>query len=323
MALHWSAQPAADRIIDELSRLYPENAFASPAFVAARQKMGYAAWVLALRDDGGAMTLGCAAYLKKGRLNTVLEMPSMPPAPADSQFWSSLVDLCGRNGVTRLELDSFGSPPGAALPDLAGRCERGARTEFVLDLSAAAAAPMSSNHKRNIKRGAKAGLVVRRTREAAALGEHRGLMERSMQRRRTRGEDIAAGGEPIEEQAYLACGAGELFQAIDGEEVRSSILVLGAPAGAYYHSAGSSPEGMATGASHFLIDQVAQTLRAEGKLRFNLGGADLGSSLATFKQGFGTMPVALTAGACDVGTGWRRVLVQAVELVRGRGARTA
>ena len=201
MALHWSAQPAADRTIDELSRLYPENAFACPAFVAARQQMGYAAWVLALRYDGGAMRLGCAAYLKKGRLNTVLELPSMPPAPEDSPFWSSLLAFCSESGVTRLDLDSFGAPPGAVLPDLTGRCERRARTEFVLDLSTAAAPSMSSNHKRNIKRGAKAGLGVRRTCEAAALDEHRGLMERSMQRRRTRGEDIAAAGQPIEEQA--------------------------------------------------------------------------------------------------------------------------
>jgi GNAT superfamily N-acetyltransferase len=94
------------------------------------------------------------------------------------------------------------------------------------------------------------------------------------------------------------------------------VLLLRAATSGYYQSAGTSPEGMAIGASQFLIHAVAQALRAEGASTFNLGGADDGSSLARFKAGFGARCIALPSAQCYVGPRWRRLATRGVELVR-------
>ena len=45
-------------------------------------------------------------------------------------------------------------------------------------------------------------------------------------------------------------------------------------------------------------------------------GADDGSSLARFKEGFGKRRVALPSARCEVGPGWRRMATRAIEWVR-------
>jgi lipid II:glycine glycyltransferase (peptidoglycan interpeptide bridge formation enzyme) len=96
--------------------------------------------------------------------------------------------------------------------------------------------------------------------------------------------------------ALLASRAGEIFQAVDGDRVLSSILVLRSSTGAYYQSAGTSPEGMKVGASPFLISQVAGILRQEGVQIFNLGGAgEDNPGLQRFKAGFNVRQISLQA----------------------------
>ena len=51
------------------------------------------------------------------------------------------------------------------------------------------------------------------------------------------------------------------------------MLLLFSPRVAYYHSAGTTSEGMHLGASPYLITEVAARLRVRG-LEFNLGGAE-------------------------------------------------
>ena len=117
-------------------------------------------------------------------------------------------------------------------------------------------------------------------------------------------------------KTLLECGSGELFQATLADEVLSSILIVRASAGAYYQSAGTSPEGMESGTSHFLINSVEERLREAGLRTFNLGGAPQGSTLARFKAGFGARAVPLIAVTLDVGPTWRRKLTTLVELAR-------
>jgi lipid II:glycine glycyltransferase (peptidoglycan interpeptide bridge formation enzyme) len=235
---------------------------------------------------------------------------------ADSPFWSGLREFCRHHRITMLQIDTFGSPAGAEIPAFGSHCTRRPRCEFVLDLAGDLPAMLGSNHKRNVKKAQKAGLVVSRTRSAEAASVHRALMSQSMDRRRSRGESVERIGPSLEDMTLLQSGAGELFQALDGSTVRSSVLVLVAPKGGYYQSAGTSPEGMAVGASHFLIHGIASQLSAVGARVFNLGGADEASSLARFKQGFGASPVHLPSASCYVGPSWRRRVTRGMALLR-------
>jgi lipid II:glycine glycyltransferase (peptidoglycan interpeptide bridge formation enzyme) len=107
-----------------------------------------------------------------------------------------------------------------------------------------------------------------------------------------------------------------LYQAVRDGIVMSSILLLRSKHTAYYQSAGTSPEGMSVGASHFLIYNVGKKLRDDGVRIFNLGGAPEGSSLARFKSGFGASEVSLEACSCYVGPVWLKQIRTAVTLLR-------
>ena len=72
-------------------------------------------------------------------------------------------------------------------------------------------------------------------------------------RRRTRGEAVSDAAASQDHRAFLESGAGELFQAVSGSTVLSSVLVLRASTSGYYQSAGTSQDGMAIGASAAVI----------------------------------------------------------------------
>jgi lipid II:glycine glycyltransferase (peptidoglycan interpeptide bridge formation enzyme) len=113
-------------------------------------------------------------------------------------------------------------------------------------------------------------------------------MTTSLERRQARGENVVAAGNAQEILALVGAGAGEIFQAVLGDQVLSSILVLASTRVAYYHSAGTTPEGMRAGASAFLIGAVAMELKSAGVAEFNLGGAEPeNEGLYRFKSGFG------------------------------------
>jgi len=98
----------------------------------------------------------------------------------------------------------------------------------------------------------------------------------------------------VRELALLASGCGEIFQAVSGERVLSSSLVL--RSGAYYLSTGSSPDGLKLGSSPFLTWQIASILQQEGIRLFNLGGTGADNpGLRRFKAGFGAREVELQA----------------------------
>jgi lipid II:glycine glycyltransferase (peptidoglycan interpeptide bridge formation enzyme) len=116
-------------------------------------------------------------------------------------------------------------------------------------------------------------------------------------------------------------GAGDLFQVVRDDAVLSSMLVIMSRAGAYYHSAGTSQEGMEIGASHFLVHSVARTLQEGGVKIFNLGGAEIENpGLRAFKSRFGTMPVETEAVRAVLCGALHRRFVEACRAVRKIGS---
>jgi lipid II:glycine glycyltransferase (peptidoglycan interpeptide bridge formation enzyme) len=123
-------------------------------------------------------------------------------------------------------------------------------------------------------------------------------MKASLERRAKRGEEVEISQQHAWLLALLTSRSGELFQAVHGGKVLSSILILRSSQGAYYQSAGTLPEGMKLGASPFLVSRVAAILKEEGARVFNLGGAGTDNpGLRRFKAGFGTREVALQAAS--------------------------
>jgi len=318
MSDRFVALPAQESVVAELSAVLPTNAFATVGYFESRRRTGSDAWVLVRRNASGHVESGCGAFILRRGVNRKLEIPSLPAVSADSCFWDDLWKFCRRHFVTKLELGTFGSPVGVQIPEF-GTCLPHARSEYILDLSLDLEVQIDRRHRAHIKKARRAGLIVRRTRSVEAVGTHRAMIGCSMDRRRERGEDVPTVGPERDFAAFLQTGAGELYQALDGETVLSSGLVLSAPKGAYFHSRGTSPEGMAVGASHLVIYHIMTQLKTEGALTFNLGGADEGSGLERFKKRFGAVPVQLPSATCYVGPAWARRATWGMELVRSDG----
>ncbi|WP_447977178.1 GNAT family N-acetyltransferase [Candidatus Nitrospira bockiana] len=305
---------------ERLARRDAANPFHTPFYLAARERLGWEPCLISLGEPG-AWEPVCAAFLKTGLVTRHLELPSAPAPPAGGErFWQDLFAWARRTRVTAFEAGSFASPA-AELPHRPPATVRRRRWEYVLDLTSSRPwAGLSSNHARNVKRGRKSGLVIRRRADADACRVHLALMAASMERREARGERVPGmgAGQLEEVTALVETGAGEVFQAAAGEEVFSSILLLRAQAGAYYHSAGTSQAGMARGASHFLVYGIAELLRQDGLGTFNLGGvSDAGSGLEQFKRGFGGRRIELEAAEWAVSRGVTRWLGRGVRLLRG------
>lgn len=300
----------SDAIIDSVSALAPCNPFNSRAYAAAQQQVGQVPVALVLAA-GSSLVAACIGYMGGRPVARTLEIPSAPDLPSDSpaaaqSYWHDLMNFCRSHDVVQLELGSF-STQRLELPQLREQISRRTRREYVLDLQGPLPKP-SSNHRRNISRAQKLGIDVRRTRDSDALGDHTALMSSSMERREQRGETVPTVHADPFDSALLACDAAELFQAHDGRSVLSSILILRAPSGAYYHSAGTSPDGMQLGASQFLISSIASILQKEGLHLFNLGGAgDEAPGLQRFKSGFGAREIPLEAASFVFGSRGERV----------------
>jgi hypothetical protein len=220
--------------------------------------------------------------------------------------------------VSELEVHTFGSSP-STIPDLGYVLWRRPRVEFVLDLDRRSGNPLATNHRRNIARAERAGITIHATRAAAPCEIHAELMRASLARHTALGEPVSSNGEEFSYTWPLVkTGVGTLFQAVlDPEsEVLSSMLVLKAKRGAYYHSAGSSAKGMELGSSHLLVRTIAEMLKAEGMLRFNLGGAH-SEGMRRFKAGFGARAVELESAAFFLAGRARRQVENMLRAARG------
>lgn len=301
-----------------IAAMAPENPFVSSRYQEARRALGWEPWVLSLRNDA-RMIAACPAFMRAGRLGRTVEIVSVPPIPGESTFWQGLVRWCRGQAVTDLEVNTYASAS-FRIPLLPGERQRRARIEYVLELQDPGLwQRLSSNHERNIKRGRMRGLTLWRSSNREACLTHARLVAASLERRRLRGEPVAQDDQQ-QARPYVALvesGAGELFQAVFKGKILSSVLVLLAERGAYYHSAGTDPEGLTCGASHFLVYEIANELRAASFHCFNLGGvSEPGSGLEQFKRGFGGRRVELEATVCDLRGPLQRALGAGARLLR-------
>jgi hypothetical protein len=248
-------------------------------------------------------------FLHRGRLTRRLEIPSTP-LEAPPSWWEMVFALCRARGITLLDFDSFASSPGA-LPPLHGETRRWDRTEYLLELGAGdLLSRASQSHRQRIRLGAKSGLHLNRTRDAAACIPHTDLIGSSITRRTGRSPGDGGSGELNTYRILLVTGAGVHFLArrLDDDACLASMLVLRAPQGGYDLSSGSTEEGKRLGASHFLVHAVATALEKEGATVLNLGGARPSEDgLQGFKRRFGAREVELTSARCDLGGPLRRI----------------
>jgi hypothetical protein len=295
--MQFIAEPEpSDARARDVADLAPDNAFATAAFATARRRLGHRCWLLGLGVRTGLRS-ACFGFIRHGRLNRSLELASLPTLEDDKPFWDGLLRFCHEQRVTILELNSFSSRA-ASIPTLPREAARRARMEWVIDLTADWQSEISTNHRRNISRSRKLGVSIRRGRDADAQAAHCELIRASIGRRQRRlGEDTTSVVAPEAlVRALTEAGAGDCFQAVLADRVLSSTLILKAELGGYYHSAATSDEGMEAGASAFLIQALAETLRLEGRTMFNLGDAGPDNpGLQRFKAGFGARGVPLTA----------------------------
>ena len=280
---------------EALSRLCPTNPFCTPFYLQAMRVQNEQAWTLTLRDQHGGHD-GCLCYVRVGRVNRSLVIPSLPAIAARPAFWEELARQSRALRVSRLEINTFCSPA-VTIPALPGESRRRTRYEYFVDMRAGELwNVLHENHRRRVRKAAKAGLDLRCEAGDAACSEHARLMASSMERRSDRGEEVPAQPAVRSFKPLLECGAGRLYQAVKGAEVLSSVLLLLSSQGAYLHSGGTSPEGMELGASHWLHHELMKRLATEGKAIYNLGGTeDDSSGLALFKIRFGAQQRRLEA----------------------------
>lgn len=310
------ARPADEEAVERASATDLDNPFLTPRYLESQRMLGREGWLLALEDEG-ATRAAALAFLERGRLRRTLTIPSSPPVATDSPFWSGVRTFIAEHGVTDLELSTFATPE-SRIPHWPGELERIDRTEFAMPLKDAELLPrVSKSHRERISKGRRKGLVVRREASDAAIDAHLALHINSMERRKSRGEDVPLEFERAGSAALLASGAGELFQAMLGDHVASSLLILRSATGAYSESSGNSKDGMAIGASHFLRFESASALQAEGVTTFYLGGVrPEEEGLRSFKAGFGTTPIDTQSVSAYVGNPMRRHLSSAIQWLR-------
>jgi Acetyltransferase (GNAT) domain len=292
-----------------LQEFSPNNPFLTPEYALARQRVGDSPVIL---EQGTDL---CLAFLRRGRVTSSLEVTSLPFAPS-SAFLSGLVEFCKDRRIYEAALQSFGSQA-LSIPRLPREIERRARTEFVMDLTVPASQwKIGDTHRRHIRRAEKGSVSIRSVR-AEGLQDHLAMCRQSMSRREGRGEEVVSVADSPEVPSLVLNGAGDLFQAVRDGIVLSSMLVIRSRTGAYYHSAGTSPEGMEIGASHFLVHSVARSLQEGGGKIFNLGGAQLDNpGLRAFKSRFGTVPVETDAVRAVLCGAVHRSFVEACRAVR-------
>jgi len=287
-----------------IAAMEPANTGYTWGYVSAVAETGAKPIVIGTKEAGN-LICGCPAFIRTGKVNRSLQIQSLPRVPSGSEFWDGLLAFCRERRFHRVSIESFGSAS-AEIPTLGGQTRRHKRWEFVLDLNQPdLTAGMGADYRRLIRRAPGLGIEFRRTRESDCLREHLRVCGASADRRRKRGEGVPETRTELP-RALLNSGVAEVFQAVLKGRVVSSAVVVKAARGAYMYSAGTDPEGMRLGASHFVVFQTAQALRAEGIEQYNLGGTrELESGLSFYKQRFGTRVLALESAELYLG-GWLR-----------------
>ncbi len=306
-----------DSELQPLQDANPANPFATVPYIAARRELG-ATIVLFTAEPPDGSLISAVGYLTGRSFSRDLDLTSAPSCPDSGEFWNGVRNFCRENRVANISVDSYCSRA-VTLPTWSAPSQLRDRTEWVLQLNSPEELRFGSNHRRNINKARRLGVTATSTSDCAAATVHGELMAASMRRRALRGErvPVVKPAETHYECAFLRSGAARLFQAVLNGSVVSSLLVLQSPTGAYYQSAGTTPEGFEVGASTFLVSEIIKALASEGRNVFNLGGAGPeAEGLRRFKSGFGAKPVPLQAGNYQLSTPIQKGIQAAVRLLR-------
>lgn len=311
-----AVQDPTSELVRKIAAITPENPFYTPEYLEVRKRLGAEPWSISL-DSAGEPVNGCIVFLTRGRLNSRMEVTSLPVLDDPAAFWNGIFDFCSQQGVSVLSVHTFASIE-PTIGETKRRIGHKRRSEYRLDLGQSDLwSVMNRRHHRLIKRGEKAGLTIQRSNSPEARETHVQLANMSLDRRRTRGEAIDYGIERSDVDAFIECGAGELVQAVIGDDVHATMLVARSQAGGYAQSSGTSTAGRGMGASHFLFYEVAKLLRSEGSSVFNLGGADEHSvGLQEFKHGLGATRIELESAEFFTGSKLKRFATGAVSLLK-------
>jgi len=304
-------------VVSQIAALDRDNPFATAEYLAVRKRLGAEGCAFVLTSDG-APVAGCLAFMTRGRMNSRIEITSLPVLPDPRLFWDGLFEFCKDQGISVLSTHTFGSTE-TSIAELSNRVALRRRSEYRLDLTQ----PdlwhgLNRRHQRLIKKAMKAGLEVRGSDDRTAREMHLQLANLSLDRRRGRGEVIDSQITAADVDAFLECGAGSIVQAVVGEQVYATMLVARSENGGYAQSSGTSTEGRDLGASHFLFYEVARRMKAEGARVFNLGGASDGSvGLEQFKLGLGAERIELESAEFYMGSPLKKFATGAISLLKG------
>jgi RimJ/RimL family protein N-acetyltransferase len=297
----------------DLETLDATNPLLSRKYADAMQICGFAPCILGLEAEGKLVS-ACYGEIRHGRFVRSLAISSLPAT--SNLFWSGLLNACQKAKISCLEIESYGSAH-TDIPSWPGEMNRRVRCEWIIDLPGRDLfSDLSAHHRRKVRQATREQVEIRRVRSHDAIQGHLSVIGASMARRQRRGERVPSEVDGTSIVAFLDMGLGELFQAVRNGKVCSSILVLRAPRGGYLQSAGSSPEGMKCGASHFLVHHICRMLQNDGAHAFNLGGALPHTSLGKYKARFGARPVLLEAASFWLGHPLKKKALTGLRMLR-------
>lgn len=305
--------------VDRIAALTPENPFYTNEYLCSRKKLGAEPCSIELLDAGRPVT-GCTAFITRGRLNSRMELTSLPTIVDETVFWNGLFGFCRSQEISILSVHTFASAETAIMKSKR-RFSHKLRSEYRLDLTVTDLwAAMNRRSRRAVKTSREEGLEIRLADDAAFRRLHVEMANRSLDRLRERGEPIDSEIKADEVDALLDCGAGELIQAVRGEEVFGSLLIAKSAAGCYGQSSAVGDAGREIGCSHFLFFETACMVQSKGLSIFNLGGADdHNTGLQQFKSGLGARRVDLESAEFYTGGVLKKYVTKALSLMRRIG----
>src|SRR5581483_6784834 len=199
-------------LTSQVEALSPANPFSTAAYMNSMRAGGNVPWLVGLQDQRHFLA-GAFAYEQAGRINRTLTIASIPAISEPTVFWDGILELCRKNKLSHLGVNSYGSGS-SVVPPLAGEFRRRKRWEFVVDLREADLwKKIHDNHRRRIKKALKLGIELQVSVDAADTQHHAAVIAASMQRRTDRGEYVPSVQETKEFRIFLENGAGKLFQA--------------------------------------------------------------------------------------------------------------
>jgi hypothetical protein len=306
----WADMDASAGNQERIARLAPHNPFCDPRYVQWREGLGDRGILLGLAN-GKDIAIGCPAFVSSRYIvNRTLELPTVPDLPDACSFWNGLLQFCRRHWISYLVIDNYcGSS--SELPVIESWTSSDRILEYRLSLTRDDLwGDLSDGHKWSIKKARKLGVQLRTKVAPDAFIQHAAMFSSSLERRAARGEVVTFAHDESYYRGTIECGLGQLFQAeLNGSVVASQILFRAAR-GAYYFSAGTSPEGLKCGAAAFTLYEAMLQLREEGTELLNLGRGVTHEGLSRYKAGFGAVGVNVTRAGYFVGGPIRKMIAR-------------